>query len=106
MVEEQRIIVIEKAVDRIEKTVDRNEKLLSEHIKESEAIRAKVGQHDRILVGGELSKMTEDIRDVRERVIKIEERILSRGGVWRDLLQGLTIISLLIAIITTVVALG
>lgn len=104
--EEQRIINIGKSVDRIEKGLERTNATLTEHIRESEAVRAKVEQHERILVGGDMAKMVDDIRDVRERVIKIEERTLSRGGVWKDALTALTIISLVLGIASTFFALS
>lgn len=106
VVEETRIVGIEKAVGRIEKSLEATTASLSEHIRESEGVRAKVDHHEKILVGGEMAELSKDIRDVRERVIKIEERTRSRGGVWKDALTALTIISLVLGIASTFFALS
>ena len=95
--------IIEQRLTQIEKTVDKTDKALDKHLIESESIREKVDAHDKKLMNGDWKELTKSVSDVREKVIKIEANLSSKGAAWKDIAMGVGMISTIIGVIYLVI---
>ena len=95
--------IIEQRLTQIEKTVDKTDKALDKHLIESESIREKVDAHDKKLMNGDWKELIQSTTEVREKVIKIEANLSSKGAAWKDIAMGVGMISTIIGVIYLVI---
>ena len=88
---------------QIEKKVDKFDKSLDKHLLESEHVRGMVDAHDKELMNGDWKDLTRSVTEVREKVVKIETRLLSKGAVWKEIAMGVGMISTIIGVIYLVI---
>ena len=95
--------IMEQRLTQIEKKVDKFDKSLDKHLLESESIRAMVSAHDKRIMNGDWKELTRSVTEVREKVIKIETRLLSKGAVWKEIAMGVGMISTIIGMVYLVI---
>lgn len=89
-------------IDRIEKQVEQIDDIVKRHLIESENIRAMVVAHDKRIMNGDWAELTANLRDVSDRLLKLETRLLSKTAVWRDIGFGVGLLSTLIGVLYTI----
>ncbi len=92
-------------IETIGRKIDKIDTTLTQHIIESEAVRAQVNEHERLLRGGCLDDIKNKVDEIKTRVIIIEERIAGRRSTWKDIAFGVGLISTLLGVIYTIVRL-
>jgi len=95
--------IIEQRLTQIEKTVDKTDKALDKHLLESEHVRGMVDAHDKKLMNGDWKELTTGLTEVREKVIKIEANLSSKGAAWKEIAMGVGMISTIIGVIYLVI---
>ena len=95
--------IIEQRLKQIEETVDKTDKALDNHLIESEHVRDLVNAHDKKLMNGDWKELIQSTTEVREKVIKIEANLSSKGAAWKDIAMGVGMISTIIGVIYLVI---
>ena len=97
---------IEHRVQHVERMVEKIDKSLDQHLIESEAVRAKVNAHEKRIMNGDWKELNGRVTDVQERILRIEERLLSKSAAWKDIAFGVGLLSTVLGMVYIIVRLA
>jgi hypothetical protein len=89
--------------EKLESKVDKIDIKLTEHIRESEAIRVLVNRHENKLSNGWAKEMADSLNELKLKMTRLEEKLTSKGAAWKDIAFGTGLVATLLGIAYTVI---